>query len=63
MKTLNNSLSSTIKTNSNNSVGESRKNKLEQLKTEFEKKLPLFIGNKINCEKYVKSVLFELNKI
>ena len=63
MKTLNNSSTSTTKTNSNNLTSEPRKNKLEQLKTEFEKKLPLFIGNKSNCEKYVKSVLFELNKI
>lgn len=63
MKILDNSSTSTTKTNSNNLVSESRKSKLEQLKTEFEKKLPLFIGNKTNCEKYVKSVLFELNKI
>lgn len=63
MKALNNSSTSTTKTNSNNLTSEPRKNKLEQLKTEFEKKLPLFIGNKSNCEKYVKSVLFELNKI
>lgn len=63
MKTLNNSSTSTTKTNSDNLISDPRKNKLEQLKTEFEKKLPLFIGNKLNCEKYVKSVLFELNKI
>lgn len=63
MKALNNFSTSTTETNSNNLTSEPRKNKLEQLKTEFEKKLPLFIGNKSNCEKYVKSVLFELNKI